>query len=285
MRKVVACLNDLHGGSPFAVSPSRWLLPEGNEFHPNELQRVINDHYYQCWRNVAELRRKAQLIVLVVGDVVEGMHHQTTQVITGRIDEQEAMAAAVIEAGLETGGFRWHGKQADSIRFFSGTDAHDGLDGSSIERVARNVLDIDRQDSRRAARGVGRLRVNGVRFDVAHKPGSGPGSRAQTTGNAFAAWLKSLYLAGLERGDWPRYVLTAHHHQYLRRTVQSITASETVVTGYILPAWKVHDHHVNEVAPFALASVGMVVFDVTDSGAVGEYDWRIPVEQNEVEEL
>jgi hypothetical protein len=138
-------------------------------------------------------------------------------------------------------------------------------------------------DSRKASHHIGRLSINGVRFDVAHKPGSGPGSRAQTSGNAFQAWLKSLYLTGLERGDWPRYVLTAHHHQYLRREVYAINGSEVVTTGFICPGWKLHDHHIQTVAPFALASVGMLAFEVTPNGQVIEHDWRIPIEQDPVE--
>ncbi len=284
-RSVLVVINDLHVGSPYAVAPEYWLSQDKTPLLPNELQQAIIAHWMDCWQRVARLRRGARLIVIVLGDVIEGLHHETTQITTTRIDTQEDMACAVIETGLKVGKFRWHGKDPDTIRFYSGTDAHDGNSGTSMERVARKILDMDAQDSRKASHHLGRLSINGVRFDVTHKPGSGPGSRTQTVGNAFAAWLKSLYLAGLERGDWARFVLTAHHHQYLRRDVYSVTGSDVVMTGFILPSWKVHDDHIKTVAPFAVASVGMVAFDVTASGTVDEYDWRIPIEQDGVEEL
>lgn len=284
-RSVLVAINDLHVGSPYAVTPDYWLTQDRLPIQPNELQRVINAHWLDCWRKVAALRKGAHLIVLVLGDVIEGLHHETTQVTTTRIDTQEDMACAVLETGLKIGRFRWHGKDPDTIRFYAGTDAHDGNSGASLERVARRVLDLDAQDSRKASYHLGRISINGVRFDVTHKPGSGPGSRAQTHGNAFGAWLKSLYLVGLEGGAWPRYVLTAHHHQYLRRDVYSVTGGEVVMTGFILPSFKVQDDHIKTVAPFALASVGMVAFEIGTAGAVTEHDWRIPIEQDEVEEL
>jgi hypothetical protein len=129
-----------------------------------------------------------------------------------------------------------------------------------------------------------RISINGIRFDVAHKPGSGPGSRTQTHGNAFQAWLKSLYLAGLEAGAHPRYILTAHYHQYLRRDVYTLCGT-VALTGFILPSWKIKDAYVAQVAPFGVASVGMLAFDVADDGRVTEYDMRIPITQDEVETL
>jgi hypothetical protein len=281
MRTVVAVCNDLHVGSPFAVCPARWLLQSGNVFTPNEMQNAILAHWCACWQRVAQLRKGARLVVLVVGDTTEGLHHGSSQHITPRLDEQEAMAIAVIESALKLGKWRNRG---DCIRFVAGTAAHDGEGSQSLERIARNILDVDANDGTRCVTDSLRISVNGVRFDVAHKPGSGPGSRTQTHGNAFGNWLRSLYLAGLEEGAHPRYVLTAHHHQYLRRDVYTLRGS-VALTGFILPSWKVKDSYVYTVAPFALASVGMLAFDVQDDGRVTEYDMRIPITQDTVEEL
>ena len=281
-RTLIAVVNDLHAGSPFAVCPAQWRFPTGTPFHPNELQTAILAHWCDCWQKVRALRKGARLIVIVLGDVIEGLHHETTQIETSRVDVQEAWAIAIIEAGLELAKFN---NRADRIYFVSGTPAHDGNGGQSLERVARAVLDLDANDSTRAAHDVLRLSVNGVRFDVAHKPGSGPGSRAHTLGNAFHGWLRSLYFSALEEGQTPpRYVLTAHHHNYLRRDVHA-TRGHVAMTGYICPSWKVKDEHVYQIAPFALSSVGMLAFDVAADGAVQEHVWLLPVTQDEVEEL
>jgi hypothetical protein len=281
-RTVVAVVNDLHVGSPFAISPARWLMHDGSEFHPNELQQHILAHWCACWANVAKLRKGARLIVIVLGDVVEGLHHDTTEITTARIDTQEAMSVAVIESALKIAKFN---NRTDALRFVNGTPAHDGNGSASLERVARDVLDRDANDGTRAAHDILRLTVNGVRFDVTHKPGSGPGSRAHTLGNAFHGWLRSLYFSALEDAQAPpRYVLTAHHHAYLRRDVHA-TRGHVALTGIICPSWKVKDEYVYRVAPFALSSIGMLAFDVQPDGAVQEHVWLLPVTQDEVEEL
>jgi hypothetical protein len=281
-RTVLVVVNDLHVGSPFAVAPARWLLHDGNSFEPNELQRLILAHWAMCWQNVAKLRKGARLIVVVLGDVIEGVHHETTQVVTTRLDTQEAMAAAVIESGLQLAQWRNRG---DVLRFVTGTPAHDGLGYQSAERVARAVLDLGYNASQRSTTDVLRLSVNGTRFDFTHKPGSGPGSRAHTLGNAFGGWLRSLYFAALEEQQPPpRYVLTAHFHNYLRREVYA-TRGHVAMTGYICPSWKVADEYVMRVAPFAVANVGMLAFDVAPDGATQEHLWLLPVQQNDVEEL
>lgn len=82
----------------------------------------------------------------------------------------------------------------------------------------------------------------------------------------------------------PRYVLTAHHHGYLRREVYDL-AGNVRLTGFICPSWKLKDSYVYTVAPFGITSIGMLAFDVDCDGSVTEYDWRIPVTQDTVEAL
>ncbi len=280
-RALVVFAADLHVGSPFAVCPPHWTLYDGNPFVPNELQELIRGHWLACWQRVATLRVGARLIVIVVGDVTEGLHHETTQVVTSRIDTQEDMAVATLEEGLHLA--RWSLRRRDVLRFATGTRAHDGAGAASLERVARRVLDY--AGDGRVSRDMLDFKVNGVRFGVAHKPGSGPGSRAQTQGNAFQGWLKSLYYASLEaKRQPPHYLVTAHHHQYLRRQVYS-TTGEVVMTGVILPGWKVKDEYIYQVAPFALGCVGMYAVEVAGDGATTEHDWRLPVGQDTCEEL
>lgn len=278
---MLVTLADLHVASPFAVCPPQWTLHDGNPFTPNELQHVIRRHWLTCWQRVAELRAGGRLLVVVAGDATEGVHHGTTQILTPRLDEQEAMAVAVIEEGLHTAHFNL--LAGDRLRFCVGTDAHDGDGAGSLERIARTVTDAD--GNGRVTRDNLQFAINGVRFAVTHKPGSGPGSRLQTQGNAYQSWLKSLYLARLEQGDpLPRYVLSAHYHQYLQRPVYRANG-ELALTGVMLPAWKVADAYIAQAAPFALGTVGMFVVVIAADGTTRDYCWRIPVGQPACEEL
>jgi len=281
-RAIIAALADLHVGSPFALCPPTWNLPDGaTPLNPNELQSIIRAHWQACWDKLAALRKGARLIVVLAGDACEGLHHDTVQVTTARLEVQEQMAVAVMNEGLARAKFSL--RKHDTLRCVAGTGAHDGGGGASFERVARALTDYDGDG--RVSRESDDFTVNGVRFLVAHKPGSGPGSRTQTLGNAYQNWLRSLYLGALEAGGCaPRYVLTAHFHQYLTRSVYR-TSGEVALTGVSLPAWKVKDEYVFSVNPFGLAQVGMVALEVQPDGATTLHDWRINVEQGKSEEL
>lgn len=281
-RAIIAALADLHVGSPFALCPPTWNLPDGaTPLNPNELQTLIRAHWLACWDKLAALRKGARLIVVLAGDATEGLHHDTVQVTTARIEVQEQMAVSVIEEGLHRAKFSL--RKQDVLRCVAGTGAHDGAGGASFERVARQLTDY--AGDGRVSKDADDFTVNGVRFLVAHKPGSGPGSRNQTLGNAYQNWLRSLYFAALEAGGGaPRYVLTAHYHQYMTRPVYNSRGAE-VLTGVMLPAFKVKDEHIWHVNPFGLAQVGMVALEVQPDGATTLHDWRINVEQGKSEAL
>ena len=276
---IIVFVNDLHVGHPFAVCPVSWVLHDGNVFTPNDLQIQIRAHWVDCWQHVRQVRKGARLIIVPVGDLVEGNHHETTQLITQRIDTQEEMAVAVLEEGMKLAGFR----RGDIIRFVTGTPAHDGNGLQSIERIARSILDTD-QDGRVSYDRL-RFMVRGQLFDVAHQPGSGPGGRAWLYGNSFQAWLKSLYYESLETGQpVPNYVIRAHYHTYLKRVVHNMTG-DVVTTGYILPAWKLKDEHVYKRQAHALGSIGMLIMRIDKAGCVTDDLQRIPIEQDRIEEL
>jgi hypothetical protein len=278
MKTIIVCVADLHIGSTLALSPASWMLHDDTPFTPSPLQTIIRDHWLSTWDKIGIRRKGARLVVVVVGDVIEGMHHDTSQVITGRLDTQEAMAASVIEEGLEHARY----KRGDVIRFVTGTPAHDGPGAASCERVARLVTDYTGDG--RCTVDYWRGRVDGVLFDVAHQPGSGPGSRSHVRGNAFQMWLKSLYYTALECGSpVPRYVIRAHRHAYLERHVWN-ASGELALTGYILAAWQAKSEYVYKVMPEALTSIGALVVEVEDGRATACCE-RLALEQDRIEEL
>ena len=272
---------DLHVGHPFAVCPAEWTLHDGNAFRPNPLQVIIREHWRATWQRIGVQRKKRRLIVCVVGDAIEGLHHSTTQLITARTDTQEAMAVAVLEEGLALAHFgRGSG---DVLRYVTGTPAHDGQGAQSAERITRFLTGYT-GDVRQSC-DYWRASVHGVLFDVAHRPGSGPGTRNWVRGNAFQGWLKSLYLDALELGQSPpRYVIRAHRHVYTERYVHN-GAGEIVTTGYILAPWMGKSEYVYAVSPEAVTSIGALVIDVDGDGATRSGCWRIQLEQDTVEQL
>lgn len=276
---LIVFVADLHVGHPFALCPARWTLHDGQEFTPNGLQDIIRAHWCATWQRIAQQRKGQRLIIVFVGDAIEGQHHATTQLITQRLDTQEAMAVAVLQEALSLSKF----KHDDVIRFVTGSPAHEGQGSQSLERIARAVLGYS--GDKRQTISYWPATIHGVHFDVAHRPGSGPGTRNWVAGNAFQAWLRSLYLSALENGRLPpRYVIRAHRHVYLERHVHNLSGN-VVTTGYILAPWKAKDEYVYQLAPEAITSIGALTVQVDADGQSRAACWRIALEQDRMEEL
>lgn len=282
---VVANLNDLHTAHPFAICPPKWELYDSNVFTPNPLQQVIRTHWLDCARHIGELRRGKRLVLNLVGEPCEGLHHHSVQIITPRQDEQEAMAIAVIEEFLALCKFSL--RHGDKLLFYTGSFAHEGDGGASIERVARKVLDYD--DDGRLTRDHRSYTLDGIEnsplFDVAHTPTVGPGNRVHTRGSSWRAALLSHYHVCLQRGIRPPdYVFRAHRHTYVPVTVNNYDG-DTVMHGYMLPGWKGVDDYVRSKEPEALTYIGCLVADVTAAGKTGIECLRIKLEQDQTEVL
>lgn len=281
MDTTLVTIADLHVGHPYALCPARWTLHDGQEFHPSPLQDIIREHWCTTFSELGARRKKRRIVLAINGDVCEGDHHGTVQLITHRIDTQEAMAVSVLQEAMDL--LRFDPKH-DRVRFISGTHAHDGPGVASLERVARQLLHYNAD--RRLSHDHWLTSINGVLFSIAHRPGSGPGERNWTAGNAFQQWLRSLHMDYLERGKpTPRFVIRAHRHVYMRRDVYSSATGEIAMTGYILAPWKARDDYVVSIKPEAITNIGALVIDIDKNGATREYCARIAVEQDIVEEL
>lgn len=281
MDTTLVCVADLHVGHPFALCPERWTLHDGQVFTPNPLQGLIRQHWLNTWQHVALRRKRRRLIVNLVGDACEGLHHGTTQLITARLDTQENMAVAVLREALDIAKF--NAKRGDVFRAETGTPAHDGPGAVSLERVTRQLLKYSGDQRQTLDRWL--ASINGVVFDVAHQPGAGPGTRNWVRGNAFLAWLRSMYLDALENGRQPaRYVIRAHRHVYMEQHVHK-SGGAVVATGYIVPSWQAKTEYVYRVVPEAITSIGALIVDIDADGATRAECLSLRLEQDVVEVL
>lgn len=263
MRKVLVILADAHSGHPYAVppNPDGWTLFDGNFVATNPWQRVIYEHFIKSAEEVADLRRNAQLIVVHAGDPIEGYHHNTVELLTPRIDEQERMHVASMQNWLHVAKYNY---RKDRQYFLTGTVAHGGIGNASVERIARALLRTDELDGAAMTPYILGL-INGVLFDIAHK-GFGLGSRDWTRTNSMRAYLTSEWYSNLKNGEsMPRYVIRAHRHTYGHAALED--DNNTVVSeAFLMPAWKLKDEFVYTFAPQGVSSIGCLAFNVEDSG-------------------
>jgi hypothetical protein len=83
---VLAHVSDLHAGGSTAMCPELIALDDGGEYRASKLQRWLFQCWGDYWQRVDETRRAmgADLYAVFNGDLVEGAHHKTTQLLSER---------------------------------------------------------------------------------------------------------------------------------------------------------------------------------------------------------
>ena len=269
MRKIIVVPADLHCGSTVGLIPNGiWQKAEGGTYTPSPAQRIIWKQWLAGWKAVEKLRseKDAKLIVTFNGDLVDGIHHDTSELVTDIREEQERIATDCIDAGLKIAGF----KDGDVLQFTRGTGTHVGK--GSEERIAR---DFDARPSKKPTQGKSdgkflfdrcKFYANKVLFDIAHE-GFGIGTRAWTTENSVLLSLKSMYWESLENGvDLPRYIIRSHLHRFIDVL---FSRNGKMVNGIITPSFQLSTHYVNQRVTgksLQLPSIGMFIVVVEDTG-------------------
>jgi hypothetical protein len=226
---------------------------------------MLSDHA----QIIGEMRTNAKLIVVLNGDMVEGVHHGNLQVSTSYMREQEAIATFAIDHILKLMKFT----DGDALYFVAGTNSHVG---ESEERLARDFdampfrrdSSVDRQDGRYCHPSL-KMSVNGVRIWHAHKlAGVGKGANRE---NSMRNYMRRLRLdCYAEKTTPPDYLIGSHFHQRLY-TPDAYRDHE--MRGFILPSYKLKDDYTFEgFAPFGLSEIGMHWISVEDDGR-SEWDW------------
>lgn len=262
---IVAVVSDMHTGSVVGIMPRAWQAYDGHVIQQNPLQEILYAQWLECWEAVRQLcnaNPDAKLIVVNAGDPVDGDHHETTELTTQRIDEQERMHVALMQEALKTVHFD---HVADELYYIAGTPAHGGIGATSEERIVRALLGDIASGGTRALR-VLRRRVNGVLFEVAHQ-GARPGRTRLTKGNGLRNYLNNEYITRLERQEeLPRWLLFGHYHTFEHAYIERYDGV-SMIDGFLLPCFSFKSDYIQSLAPNAYADIGMWIGVIDDQHA------------------
>lgn len=275
---VIAFPADEHAGSPVGLLPGgQWSFVNGGYHNPDTTQRMITRLWVDSWEKVAKARKGKRLVIVNVGDAVEGMHHNTTQVITPRVDEHERMHIASMGRALDIVNF--DEKKGDLLYYVGGTPSHVGQGGQSEERIARDLGAVpmvaptlpDGEDGTYLWPRL-LLDVNEKLFDIAHH-GAGMGTRPWTRSNPMRGKLQSVYFEAMERGSKPPNVwIRAHRHVKVHDIFMSSTGLR--IDGFVTPAFQSKTEFGYKVAGDMLASMGLLWFDISAAGQIQDH-WNL----------
>src|SRR3990167_1222564 len=99
---VLAVVSDLHCGSSTALCPPTVTLDDGGVYAASKAQRWLWESWLVFWRRAASLckQHNARLIFVHNGDLTEGEHHGTTQILSGNPTAQADVVNAAMKAPL-----------------------------------------------------------------------------------------------------------------------------------------------------------------------------------------
>lgn len=254
--RLVAVVSDIHSGSTLAVCPYRVPLDDGGEYKASKVQRWLWRKWCDYWETIAALGKDYGLPVTVIinGDIVEGDHHETTQIISRNESTQFRLAIETLEPMLDV---------AKEIFVVRGTESHTGPSSSMEEMIAADIGAEESPDGKASWWHL-YIEFGGVTFDVQHHPESGS-MRPWTAGaevNRIAAILTYEYA---RTGDRPPDIgLRAHKHGFRDSGVTH------PVRVFATPSWQFQTAFVNRIGDGGkLPTFGGLWFVCRD----GHYTW------------
>jgi len=248
---IIAAITDTHIGSTVGLAPPRYTIHTGRRdeavtVEQNAYQRWV----YACFTDFTDYlriragirgkHRKSRLIILHLGDIIDGDHHNTPQIMP-EIEDQQAAAVALLDPLA---------RMADQMIFAYGTDAHTGgagaFENAVVGELGNNCM-IDWYHS---------LDIDGVTFDIAHHGRAGRRDWSSSAAGYAVEVALEYYKQGLQP---PQYILRGHNH-----VIDDSGGKLDYTRAIALPCWQGRTSFAHKVKGGATApNIGGIIFDTS----------------------
>lgn len=240
--RVVAIVSDIHAGSTVALMPPTFTRKtDGITVEANAIQAF----YWEAWKRanawLAELVGDDPFLLVLNGDLIEGVHHRSTEIISANSSDHVDLAAEILLPLA---------KRAAKTFLTRGTECHTGDSERALGEILGGQLNEDT-----GSRVFDRLelRVCGCNFVARHHVSTT--SRPWLESNGLGLELASEQLNAARSGDQvPNVLAVAHRH----------VGGHVVTTGGVClctPAWQGLTRHGNKVVPASRCKPGLYVLD------------------------
>lgn len=238
---LILAISDTHCGSTIGLMPQTVVTQEGNVVEANRFQRRMLGWWSECLETFNEDRAGREFYLVIVGDMVEGIHHGGRQVWSS--DPMDHAAAAVIM-------FEPLAKLAKKTFIAVGTECHTRNDEAAVGKLlgAEPCPDTGRHAWDCVIMDVGRWRLH-FRHHMTTT------SRVYLEASALSIELGNEILSYENRRQrTPDICVRAHRHRFGEYHHES---KMFVAQG----AWQGLTRHTHKVVPGALPSPSMTVLD------------------------
>lgn len=238
---MVVVLSDIHAGSTKALLPPGFVTLEDQPVEQNPIQRWL----WECWaradKYISGVTGSDPFALVLNGDLIEGVHHGTKEIISPEIADHRAAAVKIIEPLT---------KRAAKFFVVRGTEAHVNNHEQSI---GEQLGAVKNPESKMHAFDRLTLEVAGVRCVFRHHIGTS--MRRGLAGTQLSMQLAEEQVEAANNGEpIPRVLCCAHRH---KPGVYRDNNGLCLVT----PAWQVLTRFGHKVVSPARCTPGVIILD------------------------
>lgn len=239
--EVVAVLSDIHAGSTKGLFPPGFETLEGQKVEQNVFQVWL----WECWLRanafLEETLDGAPFALVLNGDLIEGVHHGTKEIISPEVADHRLAAVAILEPLA---------KKAEKLFVVRGTECHVNNHEVSIGKELGAV-----RNSETGIHAFDRLTIDvcGVRCVFRHHiPAS---VRRNLSATQLSIQLAEEQLEAANNGEKiPRVVACAHRHK------PGFYQDDNGLC-FVSPPWQVLTRHGHKVVSPARTKPGIQILD------------------------
>ncbi len=257
---VLVVSNDQHANSTVAVCPPKITMDDGQTIHASKAQLWLWEKWNELYAVADQMRRElhAEYWQGFNGDLTEGFHHGSTQVMSPNSQTQSLIVRELLGVPLA--------QKPNRLLFVRGTPAHVGKQAASEEGVAHRMRTdglpiIGDPEMGTASWWHYRGEVRGVRLDITHHGRTG--QREHTRQSAAVLHAHDILLSHVKNNELPPHLcLRAHYHRF---NDSHDACPVRVVTG---GAFQLKTEYVHKVAADSMADIGGLIVTLD----AGEYE-------------
>jgi hypothetical protein len=230
---------------------------------PNKMQKIIRPVFVRYCGEVAKARKGRDLIVVMLGDALDGFHHNSIQESLFSINDQRDAHEQIMREFLKRVGYRRGG---DELHYIRGTESHVGETENELGKIMGAVKN---QFSGLYASDVLMLAINGTNHLFLHH-GKARGDGANE-GNALRNWLRNNYYDRQKDKQpiidvyWSGHT---HGHTWVTYQTRGQDGNFHVSHGIIAPSWQAKTRWAYGKMPQAVNSVGGVYMNIDADGTI-----------------
>lgn len=255
--KCIVAISDTHVGSYAGLCPPGGIsLDDGGLYKPNKFQKTTWKFWSHFWSEfVPEQAAGAERVIVVFnGDLIDGVHHKTTSIISSSWQVQESAAIDILGKLPAPQGFTIH--QRFVVR---GTEAHSDIGGQSEERIAKGIGCQANEIGEYSAWQLW-LEVDGCVFQFAHHIGVTSSAAYESS-----APMREMVAGLVEAAQWdrklPNVFVRSHRHRFIIVPIPTLNGRyQSVIT----PGWQLRTPFTERIDRMRMPHIGGVVFRVED---------------------